>query len=462
MNSSRSGVFLICAVVLPFFLSNCKKSQTDRSSTQLQTEISLAQRYFDSAIVRSTKTFDSSNYRANQPKVVDWNSAKSIELSVGKAVVAPIQFKNNLYLTADFSGNRIFSLSNISNLIIFRDSIGVYRYELVTYIPDSVAVASGVWQSGIVLYEDWQGNSLGRPSRLNPISIDNGTPSGDKESDVTQSIQVCNTVYGYNYSVDDPDDGESWSEETCNTYGFSQNTTGPGLIPRDLAGISAIRPILPERVQIAPPTSPITNIASYFQCFTNGTLPDHTYSVTVCVDQPDPGTRDPWGLTPGGVSGSSAAANGVNTGHVFLVLSENNQGNIITRNVGFYPSGLVSPSPASMNSSQGVLNDDESHQYNLSLNINVTSTQFFGILNSVSLGNNPGYFYNINSNNCTTFVLNALGANGISLPATKGTWAGGTGDDPGDLGEDLVQMSLTENMALNTVSNPHPNTGSCN
>lgn len=151
----------------------------------------------------------------------------------------------------------------------------------------------------------------------------------------------------------------------------------------------------------------------------------------------------------------------INTGHTFLILTENDQGNIISRNVGFYPSGIVVPTTTGA-FSQGVLGDDESHIYNISLTVTVTSAQFFNILNFISLGNNPGFYYNLNTNNCSTFAINAMGAGEVSLPSTRGSWPGGSGNDPGDLGQDILGMSLSPNMTRNTVEKLHPNVGSCN
>jgi hypothetical protein len=180
----------------------------------------------------------------------------------------------------------------------------------------------------------------------------------------------------------------------------------------------------------------------------------------VCVDQPEPGSRDAWALTSSGVAGSSAGANPVDAGHVFLVLTENFGGYSIVRNVGFYPQTNVFPWSSS---AQGQLNNDDGHAYNISLTINVDNAQFFNILNYISQGNNPGYMYDLNTNNCTSFVIHALEAGNVNLPATVGSWSdGGFGYDPGDLGEDIRTMPLLSNMTRNTTYNDHPNKYTCN
>ena len=72
-----------------------------------------------------------------------------------------------------------------------------------------------------------------------------------------------------------------------------------------------------------------------------------------------------------------------------------------------------------------------------------------------------GVMYNLNANNCTTFSLDALSAGGIKVPATIGTWLDGSGNDPGDLGEDIRIMNLSSNMTSNFVEVAHFNTGTC-
>src|SRR5438105_15226780 len=118
-------------------------------------------------------------------------------------------------------------------------------------------------------------------------------------------------------------------------------------------------------------------------------------------------------------------------------MSEETHNKTIVRNIGFYPSGnvwLYSPS------GQGQLNNDANMAYTISLTITTTSSQFTQILDYLSQGNNSGYQYNLNTNNCSTFALNALGAGSIILPRTIGYWLNGSGVNPGDLGEDIRSL----------------------
>jgi hypothetical protein len=442
---------LFAGVLLMSFFCGCQKQRTNIPPTSSLVEV--AQAYFNNAIATGSKSANRKNYRANLPRSLDWLSA----VAEGGAVVVPVQYGKGLYASISTHPEFAYSLSDITSLVVWHDSTRQFHAAVMTYLPDSAYSTTGTW-----LLEDWQGNSLATPFHLGSTAAATTTQQAASlvEPEVVQSIQVCNEIDGYNYSPDDPNGGVAWSESSCNTYSISQQTSGPGIPPIGLPRPTSLR-IAPAEIIIAPPSTPITNIADYFKCFTDGSSPDHTYSVEVCVDQPEPGTRDPWGLTPGGLQGSSEAGNMVNSGHTFLVLSENDQGNITTRNVGFYPSSSVIPTTTG-SYSQGILNNDQAHTYNISLTINVSSTEFFNILNYTELGNNQGYYYNLFSNNCTTFALNALQAGGINLPDTQGTWPGGSGNDPGDLGQDIAAMNLTPNMTRNTTGTDHPNIGTCN
>ena len=83
------------------------------------------------------------------------------------------------------------------------------------------------------------------------------------------------------------------------------------------------------------------------------------------------------------------------------------------------------------------------------------------LLDFISHGNDPGYNYDLNSNNCSSFAIRALRSAGINLPFTMGTWPNGGGYNPGDLGEDIRSMSLSAGMTKSTEQISHPNWGIC-
>lgn len=202
----------------------------------------------------------------------------------------------------------------------------------------------------------------------------------------------------------------------------------------------------------------IGNIADYNKCFTNIPGTGYSYKVTLCVDQPKPGVRSAWGFSGNGSANSSSGGNPIDVGHAFLIFTQTTPTGVTTRNIGFYPSGSVSPTYPR---DEGQLNNDEQHPYDVSLTINMTNSQFFTVLSTASLGNNMGFVYDLNNNNCTTYALGALNSAGFNIISKKGTWPGGSGYNPGDLGEDIREMTLPANMTKSTSSVSHPNVRTC-
>lgn len=199
----------------------------------------------------------------------------------------------------------------------------------------------------------------------------------------------------------------------------------------------------------------IGNIGDYNNCFDNVPGADHKYTITICVDQPSAASRSAWGYSQAGSSGSASGGNPVDVGHTFLILKEVAPQKTITRNVGFYPVGNVSPLDPT---DAGQLNNNEAHYYDVALTVTVTSSQFTNAINYI---NNFSALYDLNDNNCTSFALGAMAAAGINISTTSGSWPGGGGKDPGDLGEDIRTMTLSSNMARSSKYTAHPNVGSC-
>lgn len=451
---------VLCSVVA----TSCVKDRNVSTSSASQKAIQDAKEYFDNNLANHPPSPISPNHRAIANRTPLWQNAYVAKLSVGQAIIVPMNY-NNIYVTSDASTGEMFALSDLTRLVLFRDSSNQFHGRVVTYVPDSAAQPATSLYTGIVFYEDWRGNSVTKPWHLNSQNP-GGSPTSakvgnTKEVDYDESIQVCNTIDGYNYSVDDPDGGEYWSETSCNMYSLQSVEESGGLGGSDLGGIfggggaGRISPAM--TIKLLPPTNPIGSISDYMKCYTASDAA--SYSVTVAVEQPVLGSREPWTFSETGLGGSSSGNNPVNVGHTFLIFTENTGSSTITRNVGFYPQTMVMPGSPS---SQGVLDNDQNTGYDVSLTVTVTSSQFFNILNYVYQGNNVGYDYNLNSNNCTTFALDAMDQGGVSIPATVGTWAfGSQGLDPGDLGEDIRGMQLSGNMTRSTVGNAHPNAGTC-
>jgi len=470
----RFALFLLLLSTCALF--QCRKDKNVSAITSDAKFLQEAKQYFETTVLPAAEPSLDPNPRRKSAKTIDWGRATLTRLPEGEIITAPILFQKSLYFSTPLAPGIPIRLDSLTRLLIFKDTQSQLHAQEITAIPDSSYLnGSGGTFSGILMVEDWNGNPISkykfRPDgtilKLNSAiafaaadtavsrrNIDKTTP--------TTLTAVCYEIDGYNYSPDDPNGGVYWSESAGCDYQYQPPgfpppaSVSPGGYNTALAALGVH--IIASRLLVAGASNPIANVQQYFKCFTNSGAIDHSYSVTICVDEPNPGTRQPWGFTSGGPAGSSAAGNIINCGHTFAVLTEDDGGTIITRNVGFYPTGVVSPLTPS---NQGVLNDDESHGYSVSITFQVTNLQFFNILNYMSVGNNSGYMYDLNSNNCTTFCIHAMAAGGISTPSTIGNWPMGRGNDPGDYGADFRTMPLSPNMSRNTTTSYHPNVGIC-
>jgi hypothetical protein len=451
--SNQLRQVLLPAVVLLFITCNKHIPQAITEKLDL---VAAARTYIDSI---STTGYPL-NYRASQPKTIRWELAQVVPVGKSEGILVPIVFDNALLVRANFAGSQPFHLDYLTQLLFYKDSTGTNTARVITAFPDSNYFKDPTRPfTGLKFIEGWLGNPVEKLLYTTDGKIKRYVPN-NKQIDLLAVIETCYTISGYNYSPE-LDETEYWTEPGgCSTEFIDDGSgdalggagsSGPGSGGGG-GGSSAGVPIIPT------PTSIVASVKNYFQCFTNVGGSDHTYTITVCVDEPDPGTREPWTFTDGGPSGTSGTGNPVNAGHTFLILSESYYGTTITRNIGFYPSTAINPVNPN---SQGVFNDDDNHSYNISGSFTVNSAQFFSTLNYITSANTTGYLYNLNTNNCTTFAINAVYQAGITLPRTVGTWLGGAGDDPGDLGEDLRTKSVP-GMTLNTApAGAHPNVGQC-
>ena len=440
--------------LLPFCLLACEKKVSSLSGSG--NLISQAQIFFSDSIANRGQAV---NYRAEQARSVQWDLAQVIPLKKGQGVLAPIVYSEPMMVKANFSGEFYFHLNYLTQLLVFKYADSAEKALVITSFPDSNFFKNPNGKfTGIKFIEDWQGHPVSKLLYGADGTIKKYVEM-TKEVAALEVIETCYTISGYNYSADDPDNGYYWTESAGCSGSFIESDDG-GVGAGAGASGSGGGGSAGSGIALANGNNVIGNIIDYLKCFSNYGGTDHSYQVTICVSQPVPGSSTPWTTTPGGPAGSSDAGNPVDVGHTYLVFSEIFSGYSIVRNVGFYPQATVYPwSP----SSQGQLNNDAGHDYNISLTMTVDNGQFFNMLNFIDQGNNAGYMYNLNTNNCTTFSLQALDAGGVILPSTVGTWpGGGIGNDPGDLGEDIRGMQLSSNMTRNTTYSARPNLYTCN
>jgi hypothetical protein len=73
-----------------------------------------------------------------------------------------------------------------------------------------------------------------------------------------------------------------------------------------------------------------------------------------------------------------------------------------------------------------------------------------GLRYCAALHKDPG-LYNVNTRNCTDAAIEAGAAAGVAVPDTQGTWLGGGGSNPGDLGEDLRKLNASRPDGQNAL-----------
>lgn len=170
-------------------------------------------------------------------------------------------------------------------------------------------------------------------------------------------------------------------------------------------------------------------------------------TLIIYVDQPGSGgDRDPYEI---GFSGEKKDQLDVDVGHSFWAYTCNYPDAIqneqlrfyVNQPTGYYPTVAISPSnPAGPGT---LVVPDNAHMagHEVSHTWEISFSQLLnGLLYSRNLHNNPGT-YNLNSNNCTDVAVGAAAAVGVGIETQSGTWPGGGGRNPGDLGEDLRALA---------------------
>lgn len=469
MSVNKNPFFFLIGIVALF--SSCHKSDIPGSDVaSLTREAKIAFQNNFTASIKKPESSDTRNPRKDLYKFPDWEKAQEIDLAGKKALFIPVTYAKEFSIFSNFSGNKAYNVNNITKMVVYKKKDGEFAFEVVTYLPDKDYQPNKF--SGIFMVETWEGNLINRYRADKTGSIrkydfdkekSSQKESGNEIGRNTAIVTVCYEYSGYNCS---PSTGEcyNWSYSAgCDSYflddGFGDDFPSDeylDLIDNSGTGGGGGSGFPAENViTVEDGPSPIANVNDYNKCFTNSPGNGNQYKVTLCVEQPIPGTRESWGWNGSNASGS---INPVMVGHTFLVLTQTSPSGTITRNIGYYPSGGVSNfSPTS----GGELNNDANSPYDIAIEVSLNSSQFFSILDFISQTNSPGFIYNLNTNNCTHFALNALGSVGINFPRTYGSWTNGGGLNPGDLGEDMRSMQLSSNMTRLTVNNSHPNRGSC-
>ncbi|MEO6547895.1 MAG: hypothetical protein ABIN94_07835 [Ferruginibacter sp.] len=468
---------LLSSLLLIIGAHSCKKNELIVTGIT-NTLVDSSRSFFEKEVLFRSSGLPADNSLENKKtdpgkfrnKLPIWEKASEVLTSTGAAVIVPIRFAEPYLIQNNFSGKNVYSSDDINQLLIYKDKTGTFHAEKLTFLPDSNYVnLKGHAFTGIISVETWAGDYVNRFKYESNGKIQRylGSVSSARTPVLAATemtiLTFCYQSSGYNYAANDPNNGTYWTQnlgcqqyfiDDTNTQGNSNSPTGTDYGAAGGGG-SPGGSSSSNTFSLLNGDNPINNIIQYTKCFTNTPGSGNTYSVTVCVEQPQPGSRETWGFSG---SGSSADNNPISVGHTFLILNQTNSLGSTIRNVGFYPAYGATPlSPQS----RGQINNDANHDYDISLTISMDNSQFFQVVNYINLWAESALIYDLNSNNCTTFALNALATAGINLPRTPGSWLNGGGLNPGDLGEDIRTMNLPSNMSKTTLSGTHPNIGVC-
>ena len=145
------------------------------------------------------------------------------------------------------------------------------------------------------------------------------------------------------------------------------------------------------------------------------------------------------------VSGKRKTFTGINNvGHMFITLIKfNRDSGYVSRTFGFYPDkdNLLSATPL-IPSSTAVFKDDEAHDWDEMVGKFVSKRRFRKILRMVRQYSRSKY--NLNHNNCTDFGLCVAAIAGIKIDETKGSWPLGSGNNPANAGQSILEGKVED------------------
>jgi hypothetical protein len=413
----------LITVSIIFFFCSCKKEKTISASANVSNP------FFDSAVQYLKSTLSQNDFDkldiAKTKTIVSKGQNFGVEIfEKGENDNKFILLKN---INANYSGNWI----DISRLT--KSSL---RFSSGTIILKSInnnSVTTLVVDSNKVIEMDKTSNNNSSALKTYFKSRQYSTRPDNLSLLETTTPVLPEVIIYYDPYGGSSVDYYSWywlfDQSTPDSYSyFNSSSTGGSTAGSSGAGNT--------NVVVAPkyssPNEPITDINKELKCFTNNST--STYDISVNINQPDPGTRDI-------VNALSAYP----VGHTFITLQQQNaDGTSIVRTIGFYPKNSVKPGSET---DQSIFGDDSQTPYDVSLDFSVTGTEMNKVINRI-LGQ-QALQYNLDEFNCTNAAMDAMESININLPSTKSDSELFSGNDPGDLGQDIRGLNLNNFSAEN-------------
>lgn len=136
---------------------SCKKDRGSLTNQDSKEIIAEAKSYFENEILsQSLRLPNDPNFRHNVAKRPIWYKATIMKISLGDAVVVPIQFDQNVFNKPENSIHQN-SLNKTSYLLIYNDKKNKKHAEWVTLFPLQDRLSKNDQFVGVVLVEEWDG-----------------------------------------------------------------------------------------------------------------------------------------------------------------------------------------------------------------------------------------------------------------------------------------------------------------
>jgi|GEM_PF-2330915 len=190
---------------------------------------------------------------------------------------------------------------------------------------------------------------------------------------------------------------------------------------------------------------PITNVKTALDNCFGTSCSNCTYSVTLYLEQPVPGTTTLYVEDDDAPPGGGSSNNKHNSGHAFIELSQTSSaGEVTKKGIGWYPAGDVGTF-GTLEPHGFFFCENSNSVYNIKVSWLLSETNFSNLRNHL---NNIWPKYSAGGNNCVTTVVAALKKAGIGIELTTShrPFIGLIKGSPGHLGEDLRWNPLGGNF----------------
>jgi hypothetical protein len=347
--SNNFLLYLFILSCLLFITTSCNRQEQEvmpiaekASSITLQE----AQHWFDAELAAQTTVNSKARTIKNIKRVPLWTLAQNIYLTNGMLVISvPLQYEKGYGL----------GKGGMTKLLFFRDKEGRLQAQILKAISDAAYLHTNKGQinqqnfSGILMLQDWQENFLNGVRYTNGKIVGEISPAesnkGGRMSGVCQEVRIeyyvdvcvggsCSGLrfdYADVYTVCSGGGNGSGGISSGNAGGAIGGGGGSGSSGNSYAGnggnsdrATVVREAS-ERIVFPGINNPAINLKSFLNCFGTTQSDNFIYSLTIYVEEPEPGSNTSTSLTG-------------NVGHTcigFTKTDKNNPSSTISRLLAF-------------------------------------------------------------------------------------------------------------------------------